>query len=62
MYLLKANNENARAIVLIWSKLTIKRSERRDRRRSCVFNVKFEHVAHIDLVFPLFHRGSTRIV
>ena len=34
-------------------KLTIKTPERRQRRRSGVFNVSFENISHLFLVFPL---------
>ena len=51
IYLLKGNNRNTRTRCEICSKLTIKTPERRQWRRSGVFNVNFEHISDIVLVF-----------
>ena len=51
-YLLKLSSENIVAIYETCSKLTIKTSERR-QRRSGVFIVNFEQISHIVLVSPL---------
>ena len=52
IYLLKVNNRNTRTCE-ICSKLTIKIPERRQRRRSSIFIVNFEHISHLVLVFLL---------
>ena len=52
-YMLKVNNRNTRAKCKICSKLTTKTPERLHWRRSGVFNVKFEHISHLVLVFLL---------
>ena len=44
IYLFKVNNRNTRKRCDICSKLTIKTSKRRHRRRSDVSNVNFEHI------------------
>ena len=54
IYLFKANNRNTKKRCEICSKLIIKTPERRQRCRSGVFIVKFEHISHIFLVFLLF--------
>ena len=46
-YLLKFNNRNTSKRCEIFSKLTIKTSERRHWRRSGVFIINFEHVSHL---------------
>ena len=46
----KANNKNTRTWCKICSKLTIKI---RQRRRSGIFTVNFEHILHLVLVFLL---------
>ena len=53
IYLLKVNKRNSRIRCEICSKLTIKTSEGRHWRRSDVFIVDFEHMAHFALVFVL---------
>ena len=52
-YLLKVNNRNSRTRCEICSMLIIKTPERRHWRRSGVFIVNFEHIAHLVLVFLL---------
>ena len=52
-YMFKVNNKNAKARCEIFSKLTIKTSKRRDWRRSGFFNVNFENILHLVLVFLL---------
>ena len=52
-YLLKVNNRNTRIRCEICSKLTIKTPERRHWCRSSVFNVNFEHISHLVLMFLL---------
>ena len=49
----KVNNGNIRARCEICSKLTIKTGERRHWCRSGVFNVNFEHISHLVVVFLL---------
>ena len=49
----KLNNRSTIARCKICSKLTIKTPERRHWRRSGFFNVNFEHISHIVLVFLL---------
>ena len=49
IYLLKVNKRNTKTRCEICSKLTIKTPE----RRSGVFIVNFEHISHLNLVFPL---------
>ena len=51
IYLLKVNNRNTRKRCKMCSKLKIKKTERRNWRRSGVFIVKFEHMSH---PVPLF--------
>ena len=53
IYMFKVNNKNTRKRCEIWSKLTIKTSERPQWRRSGVFIVNFEHISHLALVFLL---------
>ena len=53
IYLVKVNNRNTRARREICSKLTIKTLERRQWRRYGVFNVNFEHISQLVLVFLL---------
>ena len=52
-YQLNINNRNTRPRCEICSKLTIKTPERRQWRRSDVFNGNFEHTSHAFLVFLL---------
>ena len=52
-YMFKVNNRNARARSEICSKLTIKTPKRHQWRCSGVFNVNFEHISHLALVFLL---------
>ena len=51
IYLFKINNRNTRDRCEICSKLTIKILERRQWRRTGIFN--FEHISHLFLVFQL---------
>ena len=53
IYLLKVNDKNTTTRCEISSKLTIKRPERLQWRRSDVFIVNFEHISHLVLVFLL---------
>ena len=53
IYLLKVNNRNTRTRCEICSKLTIKKPEQRQSRRSGFFIVNFEHISHLVLVFLL---------
>ena len=53
MYLFKVKNRNTRKRCEIYSKLTIKTTEQRYRRRSNAFIVNFEHILHPFLVFLL---------
>ena len=53
IYLLKVNNRNTGTRCEICSKLIIKTSERRLKRRSGVFIINFEHISHLVLVFLL---------
>ena len=53
IHLLKFNNRNTRTRCEICSKLTIKTLERRHWYRSGVFNVNFEHISYLVLVFLL---------
>ena len=53
-YLFKVNNRNTRKRYEIWTKLTIKISERHQWRRSGVF-VNFEHVSQLFLMFLLLN-------
>ena len=50
-YISKVNNSNTRTRCEICSKLTIKKPEQGQWRRSGVFIVKFEHISHLFLVF-----------
>ena len=54
IYLFKVNHRNTTKRCEISSKLTIKTPERRERCRSSVFIVNFEHISHLFLVFLLF--------
>ena len=54
----KVDNKNTRTMREIYSKLTIKVSERRQLHRSGVFIVKFEHILHFALVFVLLNFKS----
>ena len=47
IYLLKVNNKSTRTRYEIYSKLTIKTSERRQGRRSGVFIVNFEDISYL---------------
>ena len=70
----KVNNRNTGTRCEICSKLTIKTPERRQRQRSGVFTVNFEHISHLVLVFllisssrqmpagPLFDLLSTQFI
>ena len=51
--LFKINNRKTRKRCEIFSKLTVKTPERRQRRRSGVFIVNFENILHLFLVFLL---------
>ena len=53
IYLFKVKNRNTRKKCEIFSKLTIKTTERRERRGSGVFIVNFENISHLFLVFLL---------
>ena len=53
IYLFKVNNRNTRKRCEICSKLTIKTPEKRQRRRSRVFIVNFEHTLHLFLMILL---------
>ena len=44
IYLLTVNNRNTRTRCEVFPKLTIKTQKRHHWRRSCVFNVNFEHI------------------
>ena len=46
-YMFKFNNRNSRKKCKICSKLTVKISERHQRRRSGVFIVNVEHMSHL---------------
>ena len=50
-YMLKVNDRNTIQVVKICSKLTIKTPEQRQWRYSGVFNVNFEHISYLFLVF-----------
>ena len=50
IYLFKVNNRNSRKRYEIYSKLTIKTTERRYWRRSGVL-INFEHISHVSSVF-----------
>ena len=49
----KVNNRNTRKMCEICSKLTIKIPERRQWRRSGIFNFNFKHISHLALVILL---------
>ena len=53
IYFFKVNNKNVRKKCEISSKLTMKTSDWRHRRRSDVFIVNFEHISRLLLVFLL---------
>ena len=53
VYLFKVTNKNTRKRCEIYSKLTIKTPERRQRRYSGVFMVNFEYISQLFLVFLL---------
>ena len=53
IYLFKVNNRNTRKRCEICTKLTIKKTEQRQRRDSGVFNVDFEHIPHLLPAFLL---------
>ena len=53
IYLFKVNNRNTRTMCEIYSRLTIKTPERSYWLRSGVFNVNFEQISHIVLMFLL---------
>ena len=55
IYLFRVNNRNTRKWCEICSKLTIKTTERRQRCRSGVFLVSFEHILHLFLMFLLLN-------
>ena len=55
IYLFKFNNRNTRKWREIFSKFTIKISERRQGCRSCVFIVNFEHISRLFLLFLLLN-------
>ena len=50
-YMIKINNRNTKIRCGICSKLTLKTPERRQWRRSGVFNNNFEHISHLVIVF-----------
>ena len=49
----KVNNRNTRRRCEICSKLALKTPEQRQWRCSGVFNINFEHISHLVLVFLL---------
>ena len=53
IYLFKVNDRNTTKRCEICPKLTIKKPERRQQRRSGVFIVNFEHISHLFLAFLL---------
>ena len=53
IYLFKVNNRNTRTMWEIYSRLTIKTPEQSYWLRSGVFNVNFEQISHIVLMFLL---------
>ena len=53
IYLFKVNNKSTRKMYEISSKLTIKKPEGRQWRRSDIFIVNFEHISHLFLEFLL---------
>ena len=53
IYLFKVSNRNTNTSCEICANLTIRTPERRQRRRSGVFFVNFEHILHLVLVFLL---------
>ena len=60
IYLFKSNNRNSRKRCEVYSKLTIKTTERPYWCHSGVFIVNFEHISHLFLVF-LFLTFSRKI-
>ena len=52
-YMFKGNNRNIKTRRETYSKLTIKTAGRCQWRHFGVFIVKFEHISHLVLVFPL---------
>ena len=56
IYLSKVNNGNTKAMCEICSKLTIKKSERRQWCRSVVFIVNFEQISRVASLLPLQFR------
>ena len=53
IYLLKVENRNTKTRCAICLKLTIKTPEQHHWPRSGVFNINFEHISHLVLVFLL---------
>ena len=53
IYLFKVYNRTTRTRCEICSELTIKTPEKRHWCRSSVFNINFEHLSHLVLVFLL---------
>ena len=51
--MVRVNNKNTNAMCEICSKLTLKKPERRQWRRSGVFIVNFEHILHLAIVLLL---------
>ena len=47
--------QNTRTMSEIWSKLTIKKPERRQKRRSGLSDVNFKQISLMLLVFPLMN-------
>ena len=58
IYLFKVNNEDARTMYEVCSKLILKLPERRHLRRSGICIVNFEQISHIVLVFPLLTQNK----
>ena len=57
-YMFKVNNRNTRTSCKIYSKFTIKTSDRHQWRLSGVFITNFEHIPHLVLVFLLLTLSS----